>query len=228
MLWLHGIPGSGRINHTQRIRQWLTILGKSVLSAQLIRQLQSEKRTASAFYICSFQTHGDNSCSEILRAIATQLVRQSPDLSAYVYDEYILKGQSPSKSTLKHLVPMLLSGFPATRIVIDGLDETSEREQKEILSILVPFGNSAGGHECKIAIFSRDIPLIRKAIKKQPALCLRDEDASVNRSIQAYVHDEMHILRNNLDDSFVPEAVLEAIEQKLVAKADGTYIRPDD
>ncbi|KAK5121671.1 hypothetical protein LTR85_004843 [Meristemomyces frigidus] len=199
--------------------------GKSVLCAQLTRKLQSDGKSAHAFYICSFQTPTANSCSQMLMALAAQLITQKPELSAYVYDEYILKGQPPSKASLKQLIPCLISAFTTTHIVIDGLDEASEQEQKDMLAVLLSFvvrKDATSG--CKVAIFSRDTPLICKVVKQHPVVSLRDESAAVDSSIRLYVHDEMLILRDGLDVACVPEQVFDDIEQKLVSKADGMFL----
>ena len=222
-LWIHGIPGSGRLQ-IPFLSSTLTIVGKSVLSSKLIDHLHQGGGLAVAYYICKYQPTADlDSCSDMLRSIATQLVKQKPELAAYVHDEYIQKGEPESKKTMRSLIPALVTAFSRTRIIIDGIDELVDTKQKEMLSILKTLTDGIpNGTTCKFAIFSRDIPLIRKAQRKQPHINLRDERHDTDSSIRTYVQHEMQLLRLDLHDSMLPDGFMDEIESKLVLKADGT------
>ena len=200
----------------------LILAGKSVLCAQLIRHLQAEKACTVAYFVCNFRSTGLNICSNVLRAVVCQLIKQKQDLVGYIYDENVVKGLSPSKSNLKRMLPMLLSGISSARIVLDGLDECADEEQREILSTLTSLVKKASTSiQCKVAIFSRDIPALGMTLRKYPTVSLKDEVFAVEASIKAFVHHEVQEMRKDIDDTFVGEEVFNRIEQKIVAKADG-------
>ena len=200
----------------------LTDAGKSVLCSQLIRHLRTHSHLTVAFFICNFRTAGLNTCSVFLRAITTHLIKQNQALVGFVYDDYISKGLTASKSNLKRLIPDLLSGIPSTRVVVDGLDECLEAEQNEVLNVLHLLADTKpGAPDCRVAVFSRDLPEINKKLKKSPAISLSGEHAAVEKSINAYVHHELQEIYNNLDGPWLDVEVFSAIERRMVAKADG-------
>ena len=198
------------------------MVGKSVLCAQVVRHLQAEKKSTVAFFICNFRRNDLNTCSHFLRVIAAQLVKKNQAFVGLVYDDYVMQGLTPSKRYLKPLIQTLLSGLPSTRIIVDGLDECTDEEQKEILSAISKLVDmNTNSTACKGAIFSRDVAVISKALKKSSAIRLSDEATAIEQSIKSFVHHEIEDMRSSLDDSSVDGGVFETIEHNIVAKADG-------
>lgn len=197
--------------------------GKSVLCARLIRHLQKEQSSVAAFFVCNFRTGHLNTCSNLLRIIAGQLIKQRQDLAGLVYEQYILKGCSPSKKSLKDLIQILLSGVCSARLIVDGLDECTDEEQREVISaIRFLTENNPSSIDCKAIIFSRDIPTISKGLKKSAKISLKEEVAAVESSIKTYVHHDIHEIRDELDEFADDFHLLDEIERKIVTKADGT------
>ena len=193
-----------------------------MLCAQFIRHLRAIKDCTVAFFVCDFRSGGLNSCSHILRTIAGHLIKQHPTLVEFIYGQYITQGLSPSKANLKRLLLDLLSGVACTRLVVDGLDECNDEEQKEILSVLLQFVDiKSDSTECKAVAFSRDVAVINKSLKKVLMISLKDEIAAAENSIKAYVQHELHQIRNEFDEPCVGDEIFTRIEHRLVSKADG-------
>ncbi|OQV09949.1 WD domain-containing protein [Cladophialophora immunda] len=104
-LWLTGIPGSG----------------ESVFAAHIIETLREDKGQATLFYFCLQQAAGEDKASVFLRTLAIQLVRDLPGLAAFIWDAHVRNAHVPSIDILEKLLPILISGASAARIVLDGL-----------------------------------------------------------------------------------------------------------
>lgn len=193
------------------------------MSAQLIEKLRSQKKGSVAYYLCSFRNDGQENCSMILKAIAAQMMRQNKHLSAYVCDEYISHGRTPSIKELKQLIPDLISGSLSSRIVIDGLDECTQDRQKEFLPILLALAktNNPADTRCKIIVFSRDVPIIARSMKSKHMLTLKEEAVAIEQAIRSYVHSELLELQADLGDLEMPMQMVGDMEETLVSKADG-------
>ena len=158
----------------------------------------------------------------MLRSLVGQLINQNKSLIGLIYDQFLMQGLSPSQKVLKSLIVDLLSGIISTRLILDGLDECTDDEQKDILSVLRFLIENIPDTVCvKIAVFSRDIISIKKALRSPPTISLKDEAAAVDCSIKILVQHELNDIRTELIDSYIAEDVFTAVEQNIVAKADG-------
>ena len=155
----------------------------------------------------------------MLRTIALQILRENKDLAAYVSDNYANYGGSPSIHQLRKLIPELLANVPATRIVIDGLDECYEKDQQAVLQELLPLCSPLEAR-CKLLFSSREGAAIGKSLRKKPFISLKDKNLEVDNDIRHFVRHNLGELRERFGSD-----VLDNIEQKLVEKAGGmSYI----
>jgi hypothetical protein len=108
---------------------------------------------------------------------------------------------------------------PATRIIIDGLDECGIADQKAILNELLLL-MKLSGNRCKLLVSSRENACIQRLLGKKPTIFLSEHDqrASIDIDIRLYVHEELMTLR----ERFEP-AVINEVEQIVVNKATGKY-----
>lgn len=193
-----------------------------MLCAQLVQHLRHLNKGPVAFYICSLRTNKQYGLDQALRSLAARLIQHSRDHAAFVYRDYVLKGISPSVSVLKQLIPILVSGMPGCRLLIDGLDECTRAEQEEMLKVIMPFAvGKPAGTNCKIVIFSQDTDYIRRTLKRHTSISLGDQSIFMEDSIKSFVQHELGELRLNLDDMVIPDDVMTAIEQEIISKADG-------
>lgn len=138
-------------------------------------------------------------------------------MTSHVFENYIRQGRTPSLGQVKKLLLELFGAISSTRIVVDGLDECSERDQKAILTELL-FAVKNSATPCKIFISSRAETYISKTLRKRPTISLSEkiERGKVDKDIQKYVKQSLIGLR----ESF-PAAVVDNVERTVVKKANG-------
>ncbi|KAH8650674.1 hypothetical protein BGZ60DRAFT_462571, partial [Tricladium varicosporioides] len=204
VLWLKGIPGS---------------VGKSVICSQVIQFIQTEQQLMVAYYFCTYQSDRFNACREVMRSLCAQILRKNKDLAAHVSENYANCGLEPSMMQLRRLLGELLAAIRSSRIIIDGLDECDEHCQKQILSELLRICNQAG-ESCKFLISSRDNGFIARKLSKVPTISLNEERKNTEVDIALFVKHRII----DLSEKFGPE-VISPIEEILVKKAEGTFLR---
>ncbi|RFU29393.1 hypothetical protein B7463_g6916, partial [Scytalidium lignicola] len=139
VMWMKGIPGAG----------------KTILSACIIQDLMKDSEFSTAYYFCDSNSNIKDLCGAIIRSLAIQLVQQNPSLAVYVDTKHVSKGIPPSRARLDELIPELLSTIETPRVVIDGLDECSDADQKEISAHILRL--FTGPHtRCKVLFSSRE------------------------------------------------------------------------
>lgn len=155
MLWLHGIPGSG----------------KSMLVAHVIEYIKTRNaRELSpaplAYFYCSRNTTepGRADSTELLRCILEQLSCSDQDLpirlpvvEAYKLRRREARGRMPAKLDLEDTVKLLLAlleSNPAI-IVIDALDECNPTRRQELLNSLQTLIKESN-NIVKVFVSSRD------------------------------------------------------------------------
>ena len=150
-----------------------------------------------------------------MRTVALQILRDNEDLAAHVSDKYANHGGNPSIQQLRKLIPELLANARATRIVIDGLDECPEKDQKAVLQELLSLCSPSDAH-CKLLISSREGAYISKTLRRKPYISLKDRTSDVDTDIGHFVSQNLGELRERFDSD-----VLDNIEQRIVEKAGG-------
>jgi hypothetical protein len=206
ILWLKGKPGSG----------------KSVLCSQLIQFLRQDGQSNVLFYFCSYVSASSNQSTRILKSFAIQILRRHQNLSSYVYDEFILKGQTPSLQTLKQLLPNLLSSVQGPRMVVDGLDECQDLEQKTVLRDLLAFSSNLVYGTCPILVVSRDVRHIDAILSKKPSLSLNDEEKAVSAAIGSFAQQRLSEMQSRFQELDIDKPAMEEVERQIVLKSEGT------
>lgn len=116
---------------------------------------------------------------------------------------------------LRRLISDILATIQSVRIVVDGLDECQEKNQKLALQELMSICTSTD-RQCKLLISSRDVMHMKKVLGRSPCISLQGRKAEVNHDIGLFVHDHLTRLQGNLNQDFIKE-----IEKSVVEKADG-------
>ena len=169
-----------------------------------------------AYYLCDSYADGKDLCGQICRAWALQILRANLDLVPYVANNYVYKGISPSASQMKKLVPELLGLTLSSRIVLDGIDECAERDQKLVLQEIQSILRSSGSY-CKVLISSRDTVTVHKALAKFPKISLKEKKEKVDTDIRQFIRHALIDLEDRFDRSIVEE-----LAEKLISEADGS------
>ncbi|KAF2812552.1 uncharacterized protein BDZ99DRAFT_413355, partial [Mytilinidion resinicola] len=207
-LWLKGKPGSG----------------KSVLCSKLIQFLRKDGQSSVLFYFCSYASATSKQSTRILKSFAIQILRRHQNLSSYVYDEYVLSGQTPSMQALKSLLPNLLSSIRGPRMVIDGLDECLDSEQKEVLKDILAFSSNVAYGSCPVLIVSRDVRHINAMLSKKPSLSLNNEESAVNAAIGSFTKQRLLEMQTRFQELDIDRSTMEDFEKQIVDKAKGMFL----
>ena len=200
VMWLRGIPGAG----------------KSVLCSQLIKTLKESGLHTAVFYMCNSSLTGQDCCVEMLKSLATQLLKSNVEIGTYVYDEFINRGVRVSISTLRKLWKSLHR--ISTRIVVDGLDELEEKEHRAVITELSRIAKAAAPL-CKILISSREGREIGRELRQNPCLSLNDEAENIGTSIRLFVTRELEHFRHDFREDLLTEAGL-----SITQKAGGMFL----
>ena len=184
----------------------------------MINRLHEETGSTTAYHICNSYTAGKNLLGDILRSVTVQLLRANPELAPHIFDNYANRGLGPSIVRLRRLLPELLATITSVRIIIDGLDEYPEPEQRTILIEMIALSKSSGG-QFRVLFSNREGSQINKMLNGKPTISLRDESADVDKDIEAYVQASLEDFRPKFGDRLI-----DRIERRIVRKADGRSI----
>jgi hypothetical protein len=196
------------------------------LSSFLIQSIQQDSAFTSIYYICNSYTTGKNLLEEILRCFICQLLRANLDLAPYIFENYANKGKYAKKGFasaivwLRRLIAELLDIIPSVQVILDGIDEYPESDQRAILMELLSLSMSCSG-TCKILISSRISVQIKKVLSSQPTISLRDYNEEVQGDIRAYICEGLRGLRGRFSDQLI-----DTVETKVLERADGSIIIP--
>jgi hypothetical protein len=190
-----------------------------VLTSHVIQHLRETPDFTTVFFFCNSHTDRADLCSQILRTLILELLRSQPHLTSHIFEHYARQGRTPSLGQIKKLLPDLLSAVSSVRIVIDGLDECQEKDQKAILTELLSAVRTSTS-PCKIFVSSRAETFISKALQKRPTISLTEkaERQKVNEDIQEYVRHSLMALRETFLSTLVDD-----VERTVVRKAQGKY-----
>ena len=123
---------------------------------------------------------------------------------------------------LKQILTNLLSSVKGPRIIIDGVDECEDVEQKGILRDILPYASGDVSRvTCKILIASRDVRYINAILSKRPTLSLNDESVAINSAIKSFVHQRLGEMNEKFKDLEADQGLMADIEKDIVTKSEG-------
>ncbi|EKG09537.1 NACHT domain protein [Macrophomina phaseolina MS6] len=146
----------------------------------------------------------------------------SEQVIPYIIDNYASKTPTASAEKLRTLLPHVLSTLPSGRIIVDGLDECDNEQQRFILKDMWAIAQNAGP-DWKILISSREIPSITQQLSNlslKSKVSLSEEKNSINSAISAFIDQK---LKNLPQDTPNVQQRAELLKQKLKRKSHGMY-----
>lgn len=216
-LWLSGIAGSG----------------KSVISTQLIKFLRIAKMNVLCHF-CTYSSAASSEYEQILKSLLEQLLRHDGDLTAHVYNDYVLKKQSTTISILENLLQILLTSLSGNLgtvqyiwIVVDGADELREDSpnlQARLLGLLkqiISKTSSSGKVVCKIMLSSRSTPTIFQALRRRPTVSLTEEKGCLSVAIQEYACQRLRSMYTRFEQLGISSNEIDDIGRQISGRADG-------
>ena len=141
------------------------------------------------------------------------------DTVTYAYNTYVDKAHITSFKRMRMLLGDILSTVKACRIVLDGIDECSVDQQKEIISTFLAIQKEAAD-SCKVLFSCRnDESHIKGALLRMSVISMKGQTGS---AISLYVGEKVNELSNvfgGLDGKLLAD-----IQQHLCSKAEGKRI----
>lgn len=201
LLWIKGIPGSG----------------KSVMAASIIHQLRKEDVPVLFFFFRQI-IDANHQPVAALRDWLCQILPFSPSLQVKLKKEYLDNKRSIDTLAANDLwknIKFALSAFPKAYCVTDALDEMDQGND-DFLQALVELGQWRP-ENLKVLIFSRPVVAVESPLRPFSVPFLRLEENLVDRDIAAYVQ---YRLRN----SSVPKDHWNLITEAIPGRANGLFL----
>lgn len=195
----------------------ITYLGKSFISSKVVEHLQGNTGTVAIFYFCNQHHVSQNRANDILRCFATQLFTANTALAPYILETFASNGLRPTKRTLSAILEKLVTSLASVRIIVDGLDEWPEDDQKMVIDDLLKIKGPSPG-ACKVLLSSRNVRSISKPLQSKPFFRLEDSAASISSAITRLIDQGLEGLRERFSAGLVDE-----VGHQLSAKANGKF-----
>ncbi|PGH32167.1 hypothetical protein GX50_05066 [[Emmonsia] crescens] len=208
LLWIHGIPGSGK-----------TVLMSTILNQCLLPK--ASEKLVVAYYYCDFRSHDSCRPESVVGAIILQICQVLPSFPADVEDSFARhigkdgKAAPPSLEELEVLLGQVLPLVPSITIAVDALDECHERET--LAKILRNLSSNASTPVKVIVSSRREVDIVR-FLKDQPSMSTQSKDA--DEDIHQYIRSTMK-LRPRLQK--LSQALQEHIVDTLTKGACGMF-----
>ncbi|KAF4445870.1 NACHT domain-containing protein [Fusarium austroafricanum] len=200
LLRSHCCEGTSQwLTKTQQVRSWLQFVqGNSVM-----------------------WLHGKPGSAQVLRSLCVQMIDLAPELTSFIYDECVISRSSPSVLCLKTIIPKLMTAFRDVRIIIDGIDEVSYSQHRELIQTLSSLAEMQDN--CKILFSSQNIPSIFSSLKGKPQFPLGAQSLSIAKDIDLIIVASLQELSERHDGS-IPESVLTSIRKRIQERAEGMFL----
>ncbi|RSL55377.1 hypothetical protein CEP54_009422 [Fusarium duplospermum] len=216
-LWLQGSAGTG----------------KSVLCTQLVNFMKASNMFV-VHHFCTYRYVSSTAYEQILKSLILQLVRQDGDLTAHVYEAYVLEKKSPTATALEQLFHTLLANMsnqPSQEeyawVIIDGLDECELDKQTRLIRLINQVTSKPslpGSTVCKFLISSRSPSNSLQKLCRKQTVSLTDEKDSLHGAIGQYVRERLRSLDTRLRQLGIGQVEVEEIRNVIVTKADGMFL----
>ena len=162
-----------------------------MIACLLIEELKNLDNVDVAFFYCKYSDNHKNSFTDVLRSVLVQLVQQNEELLSYVYDACCSSTELTldSPSLLKQLVQTSIISSSNTYLIIDGVDECEEIEEKKIITwFLAACENSTKDNAGTIRLlFISQRDKVTEALLAQAAMIPLDSKYH-QEDIQTYAH----------------------------------------
>ncbi|KAI1130951.1 hypothetical protein F5Y10DRAFT_99697 [Nemania abortiva] len=216
VVWLQGVPGSG----------------KSVLTTELITFAESAGYCTLRF-LCS-SLNRSNTYDQILKYFLLQLLHKDSELISHVYGESVLGKSLPSNTILERLFHKILMSISISGdrndyiwVFIDGLNECDAKTQTRVVNLvnfMISNPTRSRGALCKIFISSRASEILSKQLRRKETLSLTEEKSSLSQAIRQYTSQRLQSLAARLSQLGMTTAEIGEIENSITRKSDGMFL----
>ena len=216
-LWLHGIPGCGK-----------TVLSCTVVES-IIEYCKLAPLRGLAMYFFDFREDETQGVGSLLRALLKQFSRQLPIASQELQSLYQSAQAGARQLTIDELLVTLhrmLQHFDDSFIVMDALDECSDREERDKLFDALAEVESWDQIRLHVLVTSRPETDIKSAMEDGNAFrqAISIDSQLVQDDIRSYVRNRLQ-QDTRLKRWRYNAQVQEEIENVLTEKANGMCVR---
>jgi hypothetical protein len=190
----------------------------STIIQELIGHCNSNLSFAIAYFYFDFRDRGKQSHEHLLRSLVTQISSQcpsTPEALERLYSSNQDGTWQPAANVLATTLANIIGGFQQTYIVVDALDECTERE--ELLGLIEEIINWKID-TLHILVTSRKEREIEQCLKDLVSNQMDIQSSLVATDIQIHVHEKLH---QDLKLRKWSEKVLAEIETELTERAHG-------
>jgi hypothetical protein len=193
-------------------------VASATIIQQLIEHCKSNPSFAIAYFYFDFRDRGKQSHEHLLRSLVTQFSDHCPSTPEALEGLYSANQDGrwqPATNALVATLGNIIRSFQHAYIVVDALDECTDRE--ELLGLLEEIVNWKTD-TLHILLTSRKEREIEECLKGLVSNQIDIQSSLVATNIQIYVHEK---LRTDPKLRKWPEKVLAEIEMELTARASG-------
>jgi hypothetical protein len=211
-------------------------LGKSTLCAKIIQFLRADKQSTLLYCFYSYRLGGapHHPSAIVFATLISQILRQKRNLSAYVYEDFVAEGRSPSVQTLKEVLNNLIPQTKLPRIIVDGIDECIRYDAsgspkdlsviRDVLQDILQLESlSKTSLVLKLLISSRDIFQVCDKLSRKPTVALENELDHIRSAIRVFTHHRLADVRTRFDGFSNVDETFISLENKIVAKSQGKF-----
>lgn len=189
-----------------------------MVSAQIISLLREDPNRKVLFFFCDFHTPGCSVTTDALRTMCAQLLPMNEEIAPFIYEEHMMKGNTPSIDVLKNVALELFATFDDLRLVIDGVDELPHSEHRNFLDGLITLSYLSPG--CKLLVSSQETPTISAIMASKATIFIGEEAQSVAKDMEVIVMSSLGKV-NARAGGTIDDKVMRDCCSKIITKAEG-------
>ncbi|XP_014553175.1 hypothetical protein COCVIDRAFT_75541, partial [Bipolaris victoriae FI3] len=211
-LWLYGIPGCGK-----------TILSSTVIE-HLLQHCHVDASMVTAYFYFDFNDTQKQDPELMLRSLLRQLLQRSimiPKGVDALFSACENGQRQPSLHALLELTLQVMRQFTHAYIVLDALDECTQRQELMCMLETVAAWQLENRHILMTSRKERDIESsLESYIKEEDTICLQRDvvDSDIRRYVQQRLSDDKTLTKWNKD-----AAIRQEIEAALMQGACGMF-----
>jgi len=188
----------------------------STIIEETISHCQTDPKLGVAYFYFDFGVKEKQLHQNLMRSLVTQLSIRSektPEALQELYSRSYEGVQQPNETGLETALRFMLEEFTKTYIIIDALDECTDR--KELLELIQAIHGWEMG-EVQILVTSRRETDIEDALELLHADQVCIQSAQINGDIQLHIREQLQKISKRW-----PTQVQEEIEEMLMSGAHG-------
>jgi hypothetical protein len=212
-LWLYGIPGCGK-----------TILSSTIIE-NLLQHCHDDTSMVTAYFYFDFNNTQKQDPELMLRSLLCQLLQRSSTIPKGVdtlFSSCEDGRRQPSLRALLEVLQLMLQEFAHVYVVLDALDECTQRSELMDMIETVAGWQLDNVHLLLTSRKERDIEIsLESFVVDEDTVCLQKDvvDKDIERYVQQRLSNDKNLAKWNRDS-----AVRQEIETAMMCGARGMYV----